>query len=176
MFEWQHNAGGGGLAIPGVELGPLGVASDVVAQFDLMLFLREIGEQILGTLVYATALFERSTVERYLGYLRTLLEGMVADEHQAIDWLRLMPEVERRQVLNEWNATEAKFPRERSVHELFEEQVEKTPDAVAVVYDDATLSYAELNRRANQWPTIYVSWEWGRSASGQSVWSAAWRW
>src|SRR5215212_10177343 len=61
-----------------------------------------------------------------------------------------MPEVERRQVLYEWNATEAEYPREKLVQELFEEQVEKTPDAVAVVYEDATLSYAELNRRANQ--------------------------
>ncbi|MGH9650198.1 MAG: condensation domain-containing protein, partial [Terriglobales bacterium] len=82
MFEWQHNAGGG-LAMPGVELGALGVASDVVAQFDLMLSLREIGDRIVGSLVYATSLFERATVERYLGYLRTLLKGMVEDDSQA---------------------------------------------------------------------------------------------
>ena len=150
MFEWQQNAGGGGLAIPGVELGPLGVASDVVAKLDLTLFLRDGGERIVGSLVYATSLFERATVERYLGYLRRLLEGMVADERQAIDRLPLMPEKERQQVLYEWNATEAEYPRDRCVHELFEEQVEKTPDAVAVVYEDATLSFSELNRRANQ--------------------------
>ena len=151
VLDWQQNAGGGaGLAMPGVELGPLGVASDVVAKHDLLLFLRETDEQIVGVLVYARALFERTTVERYLGYLRTLLEGMVADERQAIDRLPLLPEAERCQLLYEWNATEAEYPRERCVHELFEEQVEKTPDAVAVVYEDATLSYGELNRRANQ--------------------------
>ena len=151
VFDWQQNAGGGaGLAMPGVELGPLGVASEVVAKHDLLLFMREAGEQIVGILVYATALFERATVERYLGYLRTLLEGMVADERQAIDRLPLLPEAERCQLLYEWNATEAEYPREQLVHELFEEQVEKTPDAVAVVYEDATLSYGELNRRANQ--------------------------
>ena len=82
MFDWEQNAGGDGgrLAMPGVELGPLGVASDVVAKFDLTLFLRDAGERIVGGLVYATSLFERATVERYLGYLRRLLEGMVADE------------------------------------------------------------------------------------------------
>src|SRR5215204_25466 len=151
MLDWEQNAGGGGrLAMPGVELGALGVASDVVAKLDLTLFLRDAGTQIVGGAVYATALFERATVERYLGYLRTLLEGMVADEHQAIDRLPLMLEGERQQVLYEWNATEAEYPREKLVHELFEAQVEKTPDAVAVVYEDATLSYGELNRRANQ--------------------------
>ena len=151
VFDWEQNAGGGGgLAMPGLELGPLGAASDVAAKFDLALILRDAGAQIVGGVVYARALFERPTVERYLGYLRTLLEEMVSDERQAIDRLRLLPEAERQQVLYEWNATEAEYPREKLVHELFEEQVEKTPDAVAVVYEDATLSYRELNRRANQ--------------------------
>src|SRR5262249_11384223 len=75
---------------------------------------------------------------------------MVADEGQAIDRLRLMPEQERRQLLYEWNETEAEYPREKLVHELFEKQAERTPDAVAVVFKDAALSYAELNRRANR--------------------------
>jgi amino acid adenylation domain-containing protein len=151
VFDWEQNAGGGGgLAMPGLEFGPLGAASDVVAKFDLGLILREAGARIVGGLVYARALFERPTVERYLGYLQTLLEAMVTDEMQAIERLPLLSEAERQQVLYEWNATEAEYPREKLVHQLFEEQVEKTPDAVAVVYEDATLSYSELNRRANQ--------------------------
>ncbi|MGH9970309.1 MAG: FkbM family methyltransferase, partial [Pyrinomonadaceae bacterium] len=85
MFDWQHNAGGGGLAMADLELGPLGVAMDAVAQFDLSLALRDAGERIVGSLVYATSLFERATVERYLGYLRTLLKGMVEDDSQAVD-------------------------------------------------------------------------------------------
>ncbi|MGH8651005.1 MAG: non-ribosomal peptide synthetase, partial [Gammaproteobacteria bacterium] len=100
--------------------------------------------------MYATSLFERATVERYLGYLRTLLKGMVEDDSQAVDRLPLLPEAERCQLLYEWNATEGEYPRERCVQELFEAQVAQTPDAVAVVYEDATLSYGELNRRANQ--------------------------
>ena len=69
---------------------------------------------------------------------------------QAVDRLPLLGEAERRQVLEEWNETEAEYPKEKCVHELFEEQVEKTPEAVAVVYEDEQLSYGELNRRANQ--------------------------
>jgi len=160
VFDWEQNADGGeGRAMPGttkarrhkaLTLGPLGAVSDVTSKFDLSLILRDAGERIVGGLVYATSLFERATVERYLGYLRTLLEGMVTDETQAIERLRLMPEGERQQVLYEWNATRVEYPREKLVHELFEEQVEQTPDAVAVVHEDATLSYGELNRRANQ--------------------------
>ena len=133
MFDWQQNIGGGGLALPGLEFGPLGSAAHVVAKFDLTLSLRDAGERIVGGLVYATGLFERATMERYLGYLGALLEGMVAEETQAVDRLQLLPEAERRQIVNEWNATEAEYPREKLVHELFEEQVEKTPEAVAVV-------------------------------------------
>src|SRR5207302_1049710 len=61
-----------------------------------------------------------------------------------------LPERERQQVLYEWNDTQAEYPGDKCIHELFEEQVEKTPDAVAVVFEDAELSYGELNRRANR--------------------------
>ena len=67
MFDWGQNIGGGGLTMPSVELGPLGMSSDVVAKFDLTLALRDAGERIVGGLEYATALFERTTVERLCG-------------------------------------------------------------------------------------------------------------
>jgi amino acid adenylation domain-containing protein len=149
MFEWQQGDGEGRLALPGLEVDRV-ESAHVVAQFDLSLSLRDIGERIVGGLEYATSLYERSTVERYLGCLRALLGGMVKEEARAIDLLCLLPEVERHQLLYEWNATQAEYPREKCIHELFEQQVEKTPDAVAVVFEDANLSYRELNRRANQ--------------------------
>ena len=77
--------------------------------------------------------------------------------------------------LYEWNATEAAYPRERCVHELFEEQVEKTPDAVAVVYEDTTLSYAELNRRANELAHYLRELGVGPDREWPSAWSVAWR-
>ena len=150
MFDWQQNMGGGGLALSGLELGPLGSAAPVFAKFDLKLSLWNAGERIVGGLEYAAALFERATVERYVGYLRAMLEGMVAEETQAIDRLPMLSEVERRQLLYEWNATQAEYPQEKLAHEFFEEQAGRTPEAVAVVFEDATLSYGELNRRANQ--------------------------
>jgi amino acid adenylation domain-containing protein len=149
MFTWQ-NAAKGRFELPGLEVQPLHSAPHVVAKFDLTLSLREAGGRIVGGLKYATALFERSTVERYLRYFRRLLEGMVAGDTQVVDRLLMLTGEERQKVLYEWNATEVEYPGNKCVHELFEEQVRKTPDAVAVVFQDMSLSYAELNRRANQ--------------------------
>jgi non-ribosomal peptide synthetase component F len=99
---------------------------------------------------YATTLFDRATVERHVGYLRRALEAMVADESQSMERLALLPEAERQLVLEEWNRTEAEYPADACVHELFEAQVERTPDAAAVVFEGEELTYAELNRRANR--------------------------
>jgi non-ribosomal peptide synthetase component F len=99
---------------------------------------------------YATSLFESETIARYLGYFRRLLEAMVVDEGQRVDQLSLLSETERQQLLHEWNGSAAGCTEERCLHQLFEEQVEKTPEAIAVVYDDQVLSYGELNRQANQ--------------------------
>src|ERR1044072_2810134 len=99
---------------------------------------------------YDGRVFTDETMERLAGHLTALLEGVVKDPHARIADLPLLTNAERKQIVYAWNATEAEYPRERCVHELFEAQVEKTPDAVAVVAEDVTLSYGELNRRANQ--------------------------
>jgi len=113
--------------------------------------LQEAGESIVGGVEYATALLERGTVERYAGYYRRLLEGLVeAGEAQAVDSLAMLAEGERRQVLYGWNQTQRDMPGAASVHELFEEQVRKSPEAVAVVLGDVRLSYGELNAQANR--------------------------
>src|SRR5262249_2887417 len=87
-------------------------------------------------------------------YMRTALESLVEalenEPGRPLRALEVTPEAERRQVLYEWNATQVEYPREKLVHELFEEQAEKTPEAVAIVFEDTILSYGELNRRANQ--------------------------
>ena len=116
----------------------------------MTLLLQEEGHQIVGEVEYATALYEQSTIERYIGYFRRLLEAMVADDRQKVDRLPMLPQEERQQLLYEWNATEAEYPRDKCVHELFEEQVEKTPNVIAIAYEEQALSYGELNRRANQ--------------------------
>ena len=149
MFAWQ-NATEARLELPGLEVQPLPSASHRVAKFDLTLSLQEVGERIVGELEYATALYERSTLERYREYFLRLVEAMVADDTQAVDHLRLLTETERHQVLYEWNATEREYPRDKCVHELFEEQVRRSPEATAVVFEEEELSYGELNARANR--------------------------
>ncbi|MBW3656258.1 MAG: AMP-binding protein, partial [Gemmatimonadetes bacterium] len=149
-FAWQ-NASRGGLELPGLALAPLGPrgsAARVTAKFDVSLALSEQGGRIVGGLEYATSLFERATVERWASYLRRVLEEMVADENRRVECLALMPESERL-VLAEWSRTEA-YPGESCVHELFEAQASRTPDAPAVVFEGEQLTYGELNRRANR--------------------------
>ena len=121
-----------------------------VSKFDLSLELRESGKTITGGLEYATSLFEPATIDRYLGYFKNLLGAMIADDAQAIDRLAILPESESRQLLVEWNATERVYPRETSVARLVEAQVEKTPDAIALVCGEQQFTYRELNDRANQ--------------------------
>ncbi|MDX2093226.1 MAG: amino acid adenylation domain-containing protein, partial [Kofleriaceae bacterium] len=97
-----------------------------------------------------TQLFDPSTIERMLGHYQTLLEGIVAEPAQRIGELPLLPPAEREQLLVEWNATSQDYPRDACLHELFEAQVDLAPDAVAVEFEGAQLTYGELDRRANQ--------------------------
>ncbi|HEX2094410.1 MAG TPA: amino acid adenylation domain-containing protein, partial [Longimicrobiaceae bacterium] len=138
------------LALAGLELGPVPGASAGAAKFDLSLGLSEVDGRIVGGLTYATSLFEPATMERYVTYLRRVLEGMVAGPEQRVERLALLPEEERVQVVEAWNATRAEYPAHLCVHQLFETQAERTPDAVAVVYEGEALTYSELNQRANR--------------------------
>ncbi|HEY7770695.1 AMP-binding protein, partial [Longimicrobium sp.] len=140
MFAWE-NAPEGRPALP---------AAGATAKFDLSLTLSEWDGRIVGSLTYATALFTRATVERWLGYLRRVLQAMVADEAQVVDRLDLLGEAERALVLEEWNRTEAEYPTDLCIHELFEAQAARTPNAVAVDWNDETLSYAALDHAANR--------------------------
>ncbi len=99
---------------------------------------------------YNSDLLSRKTVRRWIGYFEALLEGAAINPEQRLADLPLLSEAERRQIVVEWNKTGADFPRERSVPQLFEAQVERTPDAIAAVCGEQKISYQELNRRANQ--------------------------
>ncbi|HYH80783.1 MAG TPA: amino acid adenylation domain-containing protein, partial [Longimicrobium sp.] len=148
MFTWE-NADGGALALPGIAVAPVRGNPLSVVQFDLSLTLGERDGRIAGGLAYATALYDRETAERHLAYLRRVLAEMVADERQAVDRLDLLPAAERALVAA-WNPAAADFPADVCIHELFEAQAARTPDAAAVVFEGRALTYAELNRRANR--------------------------
>ncbi|QRK05610.1 non-ribosomal peptide synthase/polyketide synthase [Archangium violaceum] len=137
------------LALPGIVSRSLSLAGQT-SRFDLTLSLRETAAGLEGVVEYSTDLFEASTIDRMFGHLRTLLEGVVADPGRRVGELPLLTEEERRRVLVEWNQTRTEYPREASVHALFEEQVTLRPGAVAVEYEARRLTYSELNHRANQ--------------------------
>jgi len=120
------------------------------SKFDLTLFVREHGGSLQAAVEYNSDLFEAETIGRLLGHYQTLLEGIAANPDQRLSELPLLTSAERHQLLVEWNPVRTGYREEQCLHELFEAQVERTPDAVAVVFEGSTLTYRELNRRANQ--------------------------
>jgi amino acid adenylation domain-containing protein/non-ribosomal peptide synthase protein (TIGR01720 family) len=120
------------------------------AKFDLALDIYEYSDDLWARLEYSTDLFSEATIARMEGHFRTLLEGIVADPDQRLAELPLLSEDERRQLLTDWNTTEVDYPRDLCLHELFEAQVERSPDAIALVFRQEHRTYRELNRQANQ--------------------------
>ena len=108
------------------------------------------GAKLLLQLEYDSRRFESSTIDRMLVHLQTLLQGIAANPEERVSKVPLLTESERQQLLVEWNDTRVDYAQEVCLHELIEAQVERTPEAVAVVFEDRQISYSELNRRANQ--------------------------
>ncbi|MDC9606952.1 non-ribosomal peptide synthetase [Xenorhabdus griffiniae] len=137
------------LTLPGLQLTTI-AQEHRSAHFDLTLSLSETEAGLIGGLEYATDLFDATTVERIVGYFNKALIAMTVDDTQLIATLPLLPASERQQLLVDFNATQADFPQNTLIHSLFEAQAAQHPDRIAVVYEDQTLSYSELNHRANQ--------------------------
>ena len=149
MFSWE-NTDDSTLDLQDLELQPLATVPDRAAKFDLTLFLREANGSVVGGVDYATSLFTAATIERYLEYFRSVLKAMVNDDRQLIACLPMLAESERQQLLYDWNRTQTTFASGQCVHQLFELQMTRTPDAVALICEGNCLSYAQLNRSANQ--------------------------
>ena len=120
------------------------------SKLDLSVDMSEGPDGLKAVVEYCTDLFSREAILRLLNHFRVLLEGIVANPDQQITILPLLTTAERHQLLVEWNQTAAHYPRGKCLHELFEAQVERTPDAVAVTFEKQHLTYRELNERANQ--------------------------
>ena len=120
------------------------------AKFDMTLYLWETGQEVGGAWQYNADLFEASTIERIAGDFQMLLEEIVAKPERHLSELPQLPEAEQKQPETEWNSPTAILALDRCFHHIFEEQTERTPDAVAVEYGEARFSYGELNGRANQ--------------------------
>ena len=148
MFVLQ-NAPMSTLEMSGVRLTPLALESKI-AKFDLTLSMKETTQGLVGYWQYNSGLFEAETITRMAGHFETLLRGMVENVIQPISTIPLLSEFERHQLLVEWNNTTVEYPHHLCIHQLFEEQVEKIPDAIAIVFENQHLTYAELNTKANQ--------------------------
>jgi amino acid adenylation domain-containing protein len=120
------------------------------AKFDLGLSVNETPEGLEESCEYCTDLFETATIRRFLDHFQVLLEGVVADSGCRLSELPLLTQSERHQLLVEWNATDADFPRDLCAHHLIEAQVRRTPDAPAVRSGSEQLTYRELDERANR--------------------------
>jgi amino acid adenylation domain-containing protein len=120
------------------------------SKVDLTLSLAERDSQLIGFLEYSTDLFNRDTIERMASHFQRLLEAVVADPNQRIATLPVLTEAERHKILAEWNDTAADFPKDKCIHQLFEKQADRVPEAIAAEFDGQEITYRELNRRANQ--------------------------
>jgi amino acid adenylation domain-containing protein len=150
-----HNAPEGALQLSGLALSPMTVENSR-AQFDLSLELWVSANGLIGSLEYNTDLFAEATVARLANHYETLLRGIIAKPDARISTLPLLTEAERRQLLVEFNETTVELPLDQCFHQRFEEQVARTPDAVAVTFEEQELTYAELNRRANRVARILI--------------------
>ncbi|QKQ75236.1 non-ribosomal peptide synthetase [Nostoc sp. TCL240-02] len=137
------------LELPDVTLTPQFVERGT-SQFDLTLAVWETKAGLIGSWEYNSDLFEPDTIARMTSHFQTLLTAIIVNPNQPIGELPLLSQQERHQLLVEWNDTYTPYPKSKCIHELFEEQVEKTPYAIAVVYEDESLTYQQLNLRANQ--------------------------
>ena len=125
-------------------------AEPETALLDLTLSLSAHAHGLTGVLEYSTDLFERGTAGRMAAHLERVLEQVAASPGRRLSELELLGEAERRQVMEEWNRTEAEYPADRCIHHLFEDQARRTPEAVAVLFGDEALTYRELDARANR--------------------------
>ncbi|NER25603.1 MAG: amino acid adenylation domain-containing protein [Symploca sp. SIO1C2] len=148
MFVLQ-NAPMSDVELPGVTLSQMQLESRI-AKFDLTLSMTETDQGLVGEWEYNTDLFEEQTIERMAAHFQNLLQAIVENPSQKVAELNLLSESERHQLLVEWNDTAKVYQSDKCIHQLFEEQVEKTPDSIAVVFEQEQLTYVQLNQRANQ--------------------------
>ncbi|KRP58774.1 amino acid adenylation domain-containing protein [Pseudomonas trivialis] len=151
MFNHQSQAR---LASTGQQLPDLTIEGldwgTQTAQFDLSLDTQETGDGLGATLTYATDLFDAATPKRMARHWQNLLQAMLGDPNQRVSQLTLLESVEERVMIEQWNDTAQDYPLQHSVQQLIEAQVSRTPDAQALVFAEASLSYAQMNARANR--------------------------
>jgi amino acid adenylation domain-containing protein len=149
MFSLQNAPQSSG-NLSGLNIQNMPLPIDIKARFDLEVNFWEVPSGLEGVCCYNSDLFDGTTITRIAQNFQTLLTAIVANPEVQISELPLLSPAERQQLLVEWNNTQTDYPRDKCIHQLFEEQVARTPDAVAVVFENEQLTYQQLNCRANQ--------------------------
>ena len=137
------------IEIPGLTLSSLGQVNST-AKLDLSLDMYETPDGLVGGFEYNKDLFAETTIKRMVGHFCTLLEGIANQPRERIGDLPLLTPREQQQILVEWNQTQKEFSQEKCFHQLFEAQVEKNSNAIAIIYNNEQITYQELNHRSNQ--------------------------
>nr|WP_255457945.1 non-ribosomal peptide synthetase [Rhodanobacter sp. K2T2] len=148
MFTWQGQTRREPV-LDGLEV-RMADAGQPFTKFDLELFLGEDEGCIVGGMNYSTALFDRPTIERHVGYIGAMLQGMVANTTKEVQAIALLGDDERRFLLHEWNSTAVPYDQEIALHMLFEARCRAMPDVIALQCEGRTMSYVELNQAANR--------------------------
>jgi len=148
MFAMQ-NMDIGEIAITGISVKPYAIENHV-SKFDITVGAQEAGDKLSIGMEYSTKLFSKETIERMAAHFTNVLWDIAGNIDKKISEIELLDEEERHKLLYEFNDTYAEYPKDKTIHEQFEEQAEKTPDNVAVVYEDKYLTYRELNEKSNQ--------------------------
>jgi amino acid adenylation domain-containing protein len=143
------NVSGEDLSLPGLDVSPVEVKTRV-SRFDLEVQVQESNATLEALWIGAADLFESATVERMASHFERLLENIVRNRESRLSELEILPDAERRRVVEEWNRTEAPWPLDATLHGLFEAEAARVPNSVAVVARGERLTYADLNERADQ--------------------------
>ncbi|HJT75558.1 MAG TPA: amino acid adenylation domain-containing protein [Chitinophaga sp.] len=153
MVMLQNNETGNGDAeqgMEGVRVNQYGNAEEIVSKFDLTFNFVEAGDTLQVDIEYNSDIYEADTVARIANHLEQLIAAATANPHQPLRQLDYLDHTEKQQLLITFNQAASVYPEEKTVIEMFEEQVYKTPDEIAVIYGETSLSYKKLNEQANR--------------------------
>ncbi|MGL5833768.1 MAG: non-ribosomal peptide synthetase, partial [Waterburya sp.] len=144
-----YNLPSSDLELPGLKVEEVAIDNGM-ALFDLTLEIRDSDRGLDVCFEYNCDRFEADDIQRLLRHYQTILENVVINPDLHLSQIEMLTEVEKHQILFEWNDTQVEYATDKCIHKLFETQVTKTPDAVAIIYQNQQLTYQELNIRANQ--------------------------
>ncbi|MFT6834183.1 MAG: hypothetical protein ACJA0H_000209 [Francisellaceae bacterium] len=150
MFILQTATSDMSFNMAGAQVSSYSFGSYDIAKFDLTLEMFESSDLISGNFNYCTDLFNQETIERISRNFERLLGSIVENSSEKIKDLRILTDERRKQILIDWNDTKAPYPKNKTIYQLFEEQVKKNPNNIAVVFEDEKLSYKDLNKKSNQ--------------------------